>query len=232
MKNKYSISVVIPVYNEINLIRKSITKVKNFIEKYFDDYELLIIESGSSDGTEKICDDFANKYKNIRVLHEGGRNGLGSALKLGFKNSIKDLILAIVVDLPFPFESILEALPYFQKYNCILSYRSNDNRNWFRKFQSDVYNLIIKLSLGLKVKHVNSAFKFYKREIIQNMNLISNGWFIDAEIIYNLQKMNVPYFEMPVELIDRESGQSTLPFFTPLKMLKELLAFKKSIKNS
>lgn len=232
MKSKYSISVVVPVYNEIILIRKSVIKIQNFIKKYFDDYELLIIESGSTDGTENICDELDNKNKNINVMHEGGRNGLGSALKLGFKNATKDLVLAIVVDMPFPLESILEALPYFEKYDCILSYRSNDNRNWFRKFQSFIFNLIIKLSLGLKVKHVNSAFKFYKRKTIQNMNLISNGWFIDAEIIYNLQKMNIPYFEMPVELIDRNEGKSTLPFFIPLKMLSELLVFKKSIKNS
>ena len=64
------------------------------------------------------------------------------------------------------------------------------------------------------------------------MELISNGWFVDAEIVYHLQEMNTSYIEIPVELIDRKEGQSSLTAFSPLQMLKELLAFKKSIKNS
>ena len=79
---------------------------------------------------------------------------------------------------------------------------------------------------------MNSAFKFYKKEIIQNIELRSDGWLVDAEIVYHLQKMKSSYIEMPVKLIDRKVGKSTLPFLTPLHMLRELLVFKKSIKKS
>ena len=59
------------------------------------------------------------------------------------------------------------------------------------------------------------------------MNLISNGWFIDAEIIHNLQKNNISFFELPVELIDRKVGHSKISLFTPLTILKELFNYIK-----
>ena len=229
MINNYSISIIIPVYNEIEIIESSISKISTFILDHFSNYELIIVESGSTDGSRELCDKLCAIHKNIKIIHESKRNGFGSALKFGFKNADEDLVCVVTLDLPFPLESIVKAVPYFSKYDCVLSYRSNDNRNWKRKLQSYVYNAIVKFMLGLKVKHVNSAFKIYKRESIQNMELISNGWFIDAEIIYLLQKKNISFIELPVELFDRTEGQSKISLSTPLTIIKELFTFMKSV---
>lgn len=230
MINNYSISVIIPIYNEFEIIENSIAKISSFILDHFSNYELIIIESGSTDGSNELCDKLAVKYKNIKVIHEGKRNGFGSALKNGYKNATKDLVWVVTLDLPFPLESILKAIPLLSNNDCVLSYRCIDNRDCRRKLQSYLYNRIIKLFLGITVKHVNSAFKVFKRKIIQNMELISNGWFIDAEIIYWLQKENISFCEIPVELIDRTLGKSTISLFTPFGILKELFNFKKQLK--
>ena len=160
-----SISVIIPIYNEKELVDDSVVKVYNFLRKEFHDFEILIIESGSDDGTDKICDTLCAKYEEIKVFHEGSRKGLGSALKLGFKNATKDYVMRIVVDLPFSFETILMAFNQIPQYDVIFSYRDNDTRSWFRRIQSSLFNFIINSSLGLKIKHVNCIPKIYKREI-------------------------------------------------------------------
>ncbi|HPZ07293.1 MAG TPA: glycosyltransferase family 2 protein, partial [Candidatus Eremiobacteraeota bacterium] len=161
-KHIYSISVIVPVYNEIKLLEKSISKIHTFISGNFKDYEIIIVESGSTDGSDKICNILTAQSSHIKIIHEGKRNGFGSALKIGYKTASKELVWSITVDLPFPVETIFKALPLFSEYDCVLSYRANTRKSIFRNFQSFVFNELVKKALRLKVKHVNSAFKVFK----------------------------------------------------------------------
>jgi glycosyltransferase involved in cell wall biosynthesis len=232
MNRGYSLSVIVPVYNEIQLLEKAIAEVNSFVSKYFFDYEILLIESGSTDGSDQACDKIGRENPHIKVIHEGARKGFGSALKLGYKNASKDLLWLITADLPFPLPSILDALPLLDKYDCVLSFRLSDDRGFLRKVLSFSYNGIMKALLGLDVKHINSAFKLYKKEIIQNLPLISNGWFLDTEVLYWLRKRNIKSIEIPVPLVNRTAGESKISPMTPFFMLAEALKFiclKKSI---
>jgi glycosyltransferase involved in cell wall biosynthesis len=228
----YSMSVIIPVYNEVELLSEAVHRVNAFIATHFGDYEIVIIESGSTDGTGDLTDRLASEIPRVRVIHEGRRNGFGSALKRGYKEATKDWVWFITADTPFPLESMLDAMTLFPTNDCVLSYRSEDTRkNFFRKIQSVVYNTLVKTTLGLRVKHVNSAFKVFKREVIQSLPLISNGWFIDAETLYWLTKRKVKYTEIPVPLIDRTGGHSTITLSTPITLLKELRHFLRERKK-
>ncbi|TAE22328.1 MAG: glycosyltransferase family 2 protein [Candidatus Kapaibacterium sp.] len=221
-----SLSVVVPVYNERELLGEAVRRVNAFVAQHFSQYEIIIIESGSTDGTSEVCDQLAHELPAVRVIHEGARNGFGSALKRGYKEATQDWVWFITADTPFPLESIVEAQKLFASYDCVLSYRSEDTRkSLFRKVQSVVYNNLVKTLLSLRVRHVNSAFKVFKREVIQSLPLISNGWFIDAETLYWLTQRKVKYTEIPVPLIDRTGGHSTITLSTPITLLKELRHF-------
>lgn len=231
METHYSLSVVVPVYNERGLLAQSLRTINSFLATHFSDYEIVVVESGSADGSAQICDDIAAQNNSIVIIHEGARNGFGAALKLGCRSATKDLLLLYTVDMPFPLESILEALPYLSRYDCVLSYRSHDNRSAYRRLQSFVYNLIVKTVIGLKVKHVNSAFKLLRRTGVQGLNIISNHWFSEAEILYRLQERHVSWVEIPVPLNERIGGSSSVTPFTFLTMLKELLRFRRLIRS-
>lgn len=224
----YTISVICPIYNEIKNIKKSIRKINEFLNSNFDDYEIILIESGSTDGSFEECDNLAFENPKIKVFHQGSRKGFGSALKLGYKKSTKDLVWQVPIDLPFSLDSINYALPFFKNYDCVLSYRSSDNRNIKRKIISFFYNLLVKLVFNLKVKHVNSAFKVFRKKAIKKMKISSNGWFIDTEVIYRLQKSNIKFIEIPVKLIDRTAGQSSVTIKSFIKTLKEAHHFYKT----
>ena len=94
-----------------------------------------------------------------------------------------------------------------------------------------VYNIIIKTSLGLKVKHVNSGFKLYRRDLVNNLDITSNGWFIDAEVLYLLKEKKYTFTQIPVELIDRTQGKSSVGVFSFISILKELYGFIKMIRK-
>lgn len=228
MISRTSISVLTPVHNEAHLLQPALKRIDEFLRANFQDYEIIVIESGSTDGSDRLSDQIANDHPRIKIIHEGGRYGFGSALKKGYAEAAKALVWLVTVDLPFHLESIYAALPYLSQYDCVLSYRSQDDRNLGKKFRSLVYNNLVKYSLGLKVRHVNSAFKLYKRELIQSLSLESNGWFIDTEIIYRLQKKGIRLIEIPVELIDRQTTESSVQFSSVLGTIRELMHFLKT----
>ena len=225
MRSDYSISVVVPIYNERLLIKSSLLKIHSFLKKHFKFFEIIIVESGSTDGTDRVCDQLAVKLASLWVIHEGARNGYGSALKLGFKKAKHDLIWPVTVDLPFPLSTILRAMPLLSKYDCILSFRSQDKRKFPRRFQSFIFNSICKFALNLPVTHVNSAFKVFKRNVIENMKLISKGWLLDCEICYRLRQNKVSLVEIGVPLVERPYRSSSVKFFTSFSIAIELLGF-------
>jgi len=225
MIDKHSITILMPVYNEESLLAQALPLILDFASKNIADYELLIIESGSQDNSGIICDSFSSININVRVIHEGTRNGFGSALKLGYKEASKNWIWLVTSDIPFPLDAIITAEKYFDDYDCIFSYRSHDPRGYSRRIQSFIYNSIIKLVLGLKVKHINSAFKVLNRGAVSGLELLSNRWFIDAELLYWVTKFNFRYIEIPVPIIEREGGVSTVGSLAFIDILKEMFFF-------
>jgi len=231
MENKYSISVIVPVYNERNLVVSSTDTINAFLKENFKKYEILVIESGSTDGSYELCDEVAKQNSSIKIIHEGSKNGFGSAVSLGYQNASMDLVWLITLDMPFPLDAVLNAIPYLEQNDYILSYRINDSRAFSRRIQSFVYNLILKIFLRLRVRHVNSGFKLYKRNVVADLRIMSKGWFVDAETLYLLKMKKKRYVQIPVELIDRSEGNSSVGAFAFVSVLKEMIAFLRSRKK-
>jgi dolichol-phosphate mannosyltransferase len=221
----FSLSVIVPVYNECQALEHGLRTVSGFLQEHGFDHEILVIESGSTDGTGEKCDALAGVLPHVRVIHEGARNGFGAALKLGYAQATKDLVWIITVDLFFPLDAIFAALPLLGRYDYVASYRSQDGRGFGRRLQSFVYNKLITLSLGLKVRHVNSGFKVIRREQVRGIELGSRGWFVDAELLYHLQRAGRTFVEIPVPLIERMQGQSSVGALAFAQVLKEWWAF-------
>jgi glycosyltransferase involved in cell wall biosynthesis len=223
MSDRPSLTVILPIYNEIEILERNLRVIDAFLAAHFGDYEILIVESASSDGTAQACDRLVQVMPHVRVIHEAGRNGIGSATRLGFQAATKDWAWRYAIDLPCPLEAILEALPLFDANDCVLSYRSHDDRGGFRKLQSAVFNFVVKQVLSIKVTHVNSAFKVFRTNLIQKFPLHSNTGFVDTEMVYWTFRHGLRWVEIPVALTERTGGQSSVTLSDPLHYLKELV---------
>jgi glycosyltransferase involved in cell wall biosynthesis len=219
----YSVSVIVPIYNEVLLVEDSLRAISRFMEENFKDYEIVVIESGSTDGSSEICDRLSGLLPNINVIHEERKSGFGSALRLGYRTASKELIWLVVVDMPFPLDTINRALPLLNEYDCVFSYRDEDDRGPVKRLRSHLYNLLVKAILKVKVRHINSAFRVFKREAIQSLPLTSTGWTLDAEVLYEVTRRNIKYAEIPVSLRDRTMGTTTITFWDPFRMIYELI---------
>jgi dolichol-phosphate mannosyltransferase len=162
-------------------------------------------------------------FPHARVIHESRRNGFGAAMRLGYANAVYDAVWLITVDLPFPLETFDIAWPLLAQVPVVISYRTADPRSRARRTQSAIYNVLVRALLNVRAKHVNSAFKLFRREIIQALPLSASGWLLDAEILMLLEERRVPYIEIPVPLIDRSGGRSSVGWGAGLRVLVDLL---------
>ncbi len=222
---KKKISLIVPIFNEEKLIEKNIKKIYFFLRNNFKKFEIIVVESGSTDHSLDICKKVEKKYKNIKLIVEKKRNGFGAALKKGFKLSSGRIISIFTIDFSFDLKHYLKSSRLLEKYDCVLSYRVNDDRSSFRKFQSIIFNFLAKKLLSIKVKNINSALKVYRSNTIKNLKIKSNGWLIDTEIVLNIKRKNLKTIEIPVQINHRKEGKSSINIFTSIVIFFQLINF-------
>ena len=224
---RHSISVIFPVYNEEATLERGLSELIKFLDGCnLSTFEVVVIESGSTDSSAQIADGMAERWPCIRVIHEGRRNGFGAAVRLGYRSARMEWIWLVTPDLPFPLKSLETALPLLEEYDAILSYRLNASRRALRRVQSFVFNSLVKLMFGLRVRCVNSAFKLIRRRLVQDIDFQSRGWTIDTELIWVLQARGARIIEIPVELIERSQGVSKIAFSTSIFVIRELIQLR------
>lgn len=205
---KYTLSIVIPVHNEEAGIKSTLKNLVPILDKTFSNYEIIIVESGSTDKSAEIADEAAKKNKKIRVIHQGAKKGYGNALREGLENCKYDLIMYTDCDNPFEFKYIKEALRYFPDYDAVIGYRLGKRESFGRLILSKGANFITNMLFQLNVKEINYPFKIIKSYLVKRMNLLSNDSFIAAEILIELKKAKAKIKQIQIPTRQRAEGES------------------------
>jgi len=217
------ISIITPTYNEAKNIQELATRVdKTFNGK---NYELIVVDDNSPDGTGKIAEKLSKKFK-VRVLHRAGKLGLSSAVIEGFNLAKGDLICVIDSDLSHPPETIKGMIHTLENRNAEIVVASRlveggGTEDWpaTRKLTSYIATSLARLLTT--IKDPMSGFFMLKREVIDGVNLVPRGYKILLEILVK-GKYSVST-EHPFIFRDRTAGSSKLNFRTELEYLTQLL---------
>ena len=178
-----SISVFFPCYNEQENVGRTVEKALVLLEKLEADFELIIVNDGSSDRTGQIADEIAGANDRVKVVHHQRNLGYGAALQSGFKSSTKELVFYTDGDGQFDIEEMPSLLPLMEQYDIVSCYRLNRQDNLIRRINGWCWTKLVCLLFGMKIRDIDCAFKLYKREIFDNIKLTSTGALIDAEIL-------------------------------------------------
>ena len=224
MKIKESISVIVPVYNEEDSLARAVHDLDLYLKDNFSQYEIIIVESGSTDDTAKIADSL--KCKNIRAVHQKKREGYGSGLRLGFSLAKKDLVWYYSGDMPFEISYLRRAAEKIENFDAVIAYRTGERESLKRLIATNAYHILITTIFGLKVRDINFSFKLIRRELLQRMKLNSYGWFIDAEMQIEFKRNKARILQIPVKYDHREEGQSKVNLISDsLNMLREMFGY-------
>ena len=189
------------------------------------DYEILIIDDASTDSTPQLADEAAANDSRVRVVHHPKNRKLGGSIKTGFANVTGDLVLYTDADLPFDMVELQKACRLMRQYEAdiISAYRlDRTGEGYVRTVYSFFYNALVRVFFGLKMRDVNFAFKLVRRNVLEQVELTSEGSFIDAELMVSARKMNMSVVQFGVDYFPRTRGVSTLSSPSVIiKILKE-----------
>jgi len=229
------LSVFYPMWNEEDYIERAMLFGKRACVDLVEsgdiaDYELIIIDDKSTDRTPEIADAMAAADPHVRVIHHERNRKLGGSMKTGFAAATGDLVLYTDADLPFDMEELPRAVRLLRDYevDIISAYRfDRTGEGSLRAVYTFVYNGLIKALFGVKVRDINFAFKLCRRRIFDDVQLKSEGSFIDAELVIRATRMGYEIMQMGVDYFPRTRGESTLS--SPgviLKIVKEMWSLR------
>ena len=196
--NKKFLSSIIPIYNEEKNLFKNLEfiflKLKNILKNNF---ELIIVNDGSDDGSYKEITKFKKKYTKVKIINLKKNSGFGNAIESGFKRSTGDYITFNGGDLPYKYENFKKAIRLLEKYDIIIFSRINRKAlNLWRKLTSITWSILTRTILNLSYKDMTFV-QIYPRSIMNSKRVSKFGpAAFSVELIYLATLKNMKIIEL------------------------------------
>lgn len=194
------------------------------------DFELLIVDDGSSDGSELLAAELAAHDTRVRVVRHERNLGYGQALRSGFAAARGEIVAYTDCDQPADLGLLPEALRLFSDpaLDLVIGYRTSRGADGLRRrLYSLGYNLLVRVLFGVRVRDVNFSFKLIRRAALARMRLSARSGFIDGQFLSEAKRLGLRLVEMPVQYRLREFGRSHFDGFRPaLENLAEMLRLR------
>lgn len=204
-----SLTIFFPCYNEEDNVERATLEALSAAPLVTDDFEVIVVNDGSNDRTGEIADRLAADNSHVRVIHHPRNRGYGAALTSGYRGATKDAIFYTDGDLQFDLKEITKLWPLLADYDVITGYRIKRRDPFIRKLNSYGWTTLTKILFQLPVRDVNCAFKLFRREVIADMELKSEGALIDAEVFARARKAGYRITEVGVHHYPRQYGSQT-----------------------
>jgi len=227
-----SISVFFPCYNEQENVDRTVGKAIRTLEGLDADFEVIIVDDGSTDRTPEIADEISRRDSRIRVVHHQRNGGYGAALQSGFRAAAKELVFYTDGDGQFDIEEMPPLLELMAQYDIVSCYRLNRQDPLIRKINGWCWTKLVCLLFGLRLRDIDCAFKLYKREIFDNIEMSSTGALIDTEILARAARKGYRITQKGVHHYPRTAGSQTgANLRVILRAFKELFELRGRIRR-
>ena len=202
-----SLSVVLPAFNEQYNLRCTVEAARRILPGVAGEWEIIIVNDGSGDATGRICDGLALQIPQVRALHHPGNKGYGAALKTGIAAARHDWIFFSDSDGQFDFAEISRLLEHAETSDIVAGYRKRRNDPFYRALNALGWNLLARLSLGVAVRDIDCAFKLFRRNVFERVQIRSVGAMVNTEILCQAFKFGMRVKEVAVTHYPRDYGQ-------------------------
>ena len=167
------ISVVLPIYNEVDNIRAVIEELETVLDPLGKDYEIVAVDDGSTDGTSKVLRDLAQGHKHLKVIFFRRNFGQSAAFDAGFRASTGANVVTMDADMqndPHAIPAMLEKLD--EGFDVVTGWRKNRQDGLFlRKVPSRIANWLIRHSTRTHTHDLGCSLKVYRREVTDELRL-------------------------------------------------------------
>ena len=213
------LSVFFPAYNDSGTIASLVITALKTARRLTPNFEIIIVNDGSADGTAEIANELARTYPEVRVVHHEVNRGYGGALRSGFAAATRELVFYTDGDAqydPAEMELLWKALG--NGVDLVNGYKISRSDPFHRIVIGRVYHHTVKLLFGLKVRDVDCDFRLMRRAVFDKVRLEKNSGVICLEMMKKIQDAGYQISEVPVHHYHRAYGRSQ--FFNFRRLFK------------
>ncbi len=216
MVNKIKLSLIIPAYNEENIIRDTLEHVIEFLSEKRYGWEVIVVDDGSSDKTSEIIKPF--RAQGVRLVKHDINMGKGAAIRTGVKKSKGKFIIFSDADLSVSIKNIDQFLTELKKSEVVIGSRRVLGAQIvipqpvFRESLGRGYTQLTRLVTGVKLSDFTCGFKGFTRKAAQEIfrKTLIDRWAYDSEILFLAKKLGYKITELPISWKNREDTRVSL----------------------
>ena len=227
-------SIVIPAYNECNRIRPTLDEILRYAAERQWDAEILVVDDGSRDGTAEIIREYSRSHQQIQLVQNPGNRGKGFSVRNGMLHARGDICLFTDADLSSPiaeaeklFDAIRQGADIAIGSRWLRAELQTERQPLYRQAYGRIFNLLLRLVLGLHFKDTQCGFKAFRREAAQQIFAQQKieRWGFDPEILFLARRMGFRTVEVPVIWAHNE-GTRLHPFRDGLRMFGDVMRIR------
>jgi glycosyltransferase involved in cell wall biosynthesis len=204
-----SLSVFFPAYNDGGTIASMVIRAVSTASALTPDYEVIVVDDGSSDATVEIADDLARAYPRVRVIRHEANRGYGGALQSGIRAATKDLVFYTDGDAQYdPGELSLLWARLTPDTDLVNGYKINRSDPLHRIVIGRLYHHIASVMFGLKLRDIDCDFRLMRRAIFERVELHQTSGVVCLEMMKKIQDAGFRIVEVPVHHYHRAFGRS------------------------
>jgi len=227
---KIGISVFFPCHNEQENVRGVVERALEVLGQISDDFEIIIVNDGSVDRTGEIADKLASENVAVRAIHHSVNQGYGGALQSGFRAAGKEWVFYTDGDGQFDLGELPGLVELTAQADIVTCFRIDRKDPWIRKLNAWAWCKLVNFLFSLKIRDIDCAFKLYRREIFDNIEMHSQGALIDTEILARAKHAGYSMIQRGVHHYPRRAGeQSGADLKVILRAFGELFKLRKEI---
>jgi glycosyltransferase involved in cell wall biosynthesis len=202
------LSVIIPCFNEVQTIESLIEAVRR---APVSDIEIVVVDDGSSDGTRKLLQDLAESNQpDLKILFHQANQGKGAALRTGFRSATGDICIVQDADLEYdPQEFPIVIAPILQnKADVVFGSRFQGGRAhrvvyFWHSMGNAFLTLLSNMFTDLNLTDMETCYKAFRREIIQQINIEENRFGFEPEVTAKVAKLRCRIYEVGISYYGR-----------------------------
>ena len=213
------ISIVVPCFNEIETIKEITSKIVNTLNKY--QYEILVIDDCSTDGSLKILNEIQSNNKNIKILSNSKNLGKGASLRKGFEEATGEIICIQDADLEYDPIDLIKMINLVIEGSADVVFGSRFRGNgpvranlYINRVANFIITTLTNIFTNLSLTDIECCYKVFKKKDIQKIDLKENRFGIEPELTIKLANLNLKIFEVGISYYGRTKDEGKKIGFT------------------
>jgi glycosyltransferase involved in cell wall biosynthesis len=200
------LSIILPAFNEAANIVTAVTSALAAGHRFSPPVEVIVVDDGSSDATASVVQQLAEGDNRVRLVRHPVNQGYGDALKSGFAAARMPLVFFTDADNQFDLDELGTFVDLIDRVDVVAGYRINRCDPWFRRLNAAVWNYVVRALYYVPVRDIDCAFKMFRREVFDGLQLDSMGAMVNTELMVKLGRSGYRVVEVGVHHYPRRAG--------------------------